>query len=114
MFGRLNLFLFTAVLVSGLSLDFAAAEPQYTEFGYITALETGWADGTMTVRLDAPFVNSGEARVVPGSGQVPGIPGVAPGHPLTEIAPCEVTNCSASAPVRQIGRLEEGRISGSS
>jgi hypothetical protein len=47
MFVRLNLFLFTAVLASSLSLDFAAAQAQYTtrrftEYGHITSLETGW------------------------------------------------------------------------
>ncbi len=72
MFVRLTLFifLFTAVLASSPGLGFAQVleSPRVSsKWGHITSLETGWADDTMSVWLDVPFVNSGEVGVVPAS-----------------------------------------------
>jgi hypothetical protein len=89
MFVRRTLFLFllTAVLASSLSVDFAAAldiKPKYSEFGNITGLETGWSDDTMSVRLDAPFVNSATVEFSPVVTQT--------GGGGVDFKPCSTTN----------------------
>jgi hypothetical protein len=90
MFVRLTLFLFlfTAVLASSLSLGFA--QQKLSEFGHITALETGHVgatstpDDTMSVILDVPPVNSGvlQFSTSPTTG----------GPRSVTIVPCQITN----------------------
>lgn len=68
MFVRLTLFLclFTAVLTPSLSLGQVPPggfeiPPNFSEFGLIISLNTGWPDDTMSIKLGGvPFVNTGE------------------------------------------------------
>ncbi|HKW91211.1 MAG TPA: hypothetical protein VJX92_04880 [Methylomirabilota bacterium] len=36
----------------------ALAGPNYSQFGHVIGIETGWLDDTMAVKLDVPTVNS--------------------------------------------------------
>lgn len=56
MLSKPKLFIAAAV-AAGLSLP-AASAPRYSKFGHVVELETGWADDTMSAKLDVPFVNS--------------------------------------------------------
>lgn len=88
----------------------ARADVQQTAFGHITSLQTGSlvghvagatfvpADGddTVSVVLDAPFVNSAEARGTGVPLRPPCIPGIGlkcpPVPPAPAAVPCRITN----------------------
>lgn len=42
----------------GLLASPAQAAPNYSQFGHVIGIETGWLDDTMAVKLDVPTVNS--------------------------------------------------------
>lgn len=91
----LFIFLFTAVLASSLGLGFAQGleiPRVYSKWGHITSLETGWADDTMSVGLDAPFVNSGEWTG-----------GTIFGGPPPFVKPCTTTNAGYALDPRDPG-----------
>jgi hypothetical protein len=46
------------VFILGLWAAPALAAPNYSQFGHVIGIETGWLDDTMAVKLDVPTVNS--------------------------------------------------------
>jgi hypothetical protein len=52
---RLGIVIASAV---GLCAVPALAAPNYSQFGQVIGIETGWSDDTMAVKLDVPTVNS--------------------------------------------------------
>jgi hypothetical protein len=47
-----------AAVAVGLWATPALAGPNYSQFGHVIGIETGWLDDTMSVKLDVPAVNS--------------------------------------------------------
>jgi hypothetical protein len=59
--------LVVAAFLTSVSAGRAQVEQQYTAWGHIVALETGWSNNTMSITLDpsVPFVN-GREPIFPG------------------------------------------------
>jgi hypothetical protein len=67
-----------AALAAGLWASPALAGPNYSAFGHVIGIETGWRDDTMGFKLDVPTVNSPTPCKIMGAGYAldPQDPGV--------------------------------------